>query len=149
MPFQLRSATKVLGTRLSLGGIFIGTHDGLKNHVFPRVYTPYLVLITMLTFLRNSCNYIWTIVVVIYHILYVAQGIAFVVARALYFHGVFLIGGKYPEMLDVLQRGVTLCWCFILKAGAATAASKHARYAVFCLIFSVSSVAKFLGGDKI
>ena len=30
----------------------IGTHDRPRNHVFPYVYTPYLVLITM--FPRNT-----------------------------------------------------------------------------------------------
>ena len=34
--------------------VVIRTHDGPKNHVFPNVYTPYLVLTTMLTFPRNA-----------------------------------------------------------------------------------------------
>ena len=43
--FLLTSALSVLN--MLLRRAIVRTHDGPKNHVFPNVYTPYLVLITV------------------------------------------------------------------------------------------------------
>ena len=39
------------------GGIVIRTQDGLKKHVFPYVYAPYLILMTVLSRTSTVVSY--------------------------------------------------------------------------------------------